>query len=241
MSQQFAAGTPVYNATGSKIGTVSAPGVQGNYLLVRRGRIFRKTVYVPLDAIRRSDGRGIYLRLYKPYVTEPDDDEQDGEFPFQLLDDDDTLTAATGAATWPSVAPVAEEHGDLRVPLREERVFVEKRAREKGRVHIHKYVVEEPQTMTVAVTHEEFRIARVPVTGHIDPGPNVFTETHVEMSLMGEDVIVDKRTRIVEEVHLYKSQVAEEHAVNEVVHKERLHIDGASGSNGQTQPPDRPH
>lgn len=241
MSQLFAAGTPVYNATGNKIGAVSAPGVKGNYLLVQKGRIFHKTVYVPLDAIRRSDGRGIYLRLYKPYVEEPDEDQQDDEFPFPLFDDDDVLTAATGTLKSPSGAPVVEEHTDLRVPLREERVIVEKQPREKGRVRIHKYVVEEPQTLTVAVTHEEYRVTRVPVTGHIDPGPNVFTETHVEMSLMGEDVIVDKRTQIVEEVHLYKSQVTEEHAVNEVVHKERLHTDGADDSNGHIQPPDRRH
>ncbi len=241
MSQQFAAGTPVYNATGNRIGTVSAPGVQGNYLLVQRGRIFHKTVYVPLDAIRRSDGRGIYLRLYKPYVNEPYEDQQDNEDPFPLYDDDDMLVAATGAVKWPSSTPLVEERGDLRVPLREERLIVEKRQREKGRVHVHKYVVEEPQTMTVAVIHEELRVTRVPVKGHIDPGPNIFTETHVEMSLMGEDVVVGKRTQIVEEVHLYKSPVTEEHAVNEAVYKERLHIDGANNANGHIPPPDRSH
>lgn len=236
MSQQFVAGTRVYNATGNRIGTVSEHGVQGNYLVVQKGRFFHQTVYVPLDAIRRTDERGIYLRLYKPYVLEPDEEPESNEYPYPLFNDDSTLVAATDAVNRPPVAPVAEEHDDIRVPLREEQLIVEKQRREMGRVRFHKYVVEEPQTITLAVTHEEFRVERVPVTGHIDPGPNVFTEKHLEMSLMGEDVIVDKRTQIVEEVHLYKSQVTEDRTVNEVIRKEHLRIDGTDESNGQVQP-----
>lgn len=238
MSQQFVAGTPVYNATGNRIGTVSDQGVQGGYLVMQKGRIFHQTVYIPLDAIRRTDEQGIYLRLYKPYVKQPDDD--DG-FPAPSFNDENTLTGATDTMNWPPSAPIAEEHDDLRVPLREEQLIVEKQRREMGRVHVHKYIVEEPQTFTLPVTHEEFRVERVTITGHVDPGPNVFTEKHIEMPLMGEDVIIDKRTQVVEEVHLYKSLITEDHAVNEVVRKERLHIDGIDDPTEQMPSPNHLH
>lgn len=239
MSQQFAVGTPVYNATGNRIGSVSNRGVQGGYLVVQKGRIFHQNVYVPLDAIRRSDERGIYLRLYKPYVKEPGEEPQREAYPYIAFNDEmthaTTAGTTTGAMTWPSAALFANGNDDIHVPLREEQLTVEKQQREMGRVRIHKYIVEEPQTIMLAVTHDEVHIERVPVKGHVAPGPDVFSEKHVEMLLMGEDVVVDKRTQIVEEVHLYKSQITEGRAVSEVVRKERMHIEGLDDSNGQIQ------
>ncbi|MGZ3584026.1 MAG: DUF2382 domain-containing protein [Ktedonobacterales bacterium] len=238
MSQQYEAGTPVYDATGKRIGTVSDRGVQGGYLVVQKGRIFHHTVYVPLNAIRRTDYRGIYLRLYKPYVKQPDDDVQRDRSPFAPFDDADSLATTTNTLSWLPLTPDAEQNHDLTVPLREEQLTVEKQQREVGRVRVHKYIVEEPQTLTVAVTHEELRVERVPVQGHVAPGPNTFTEKVIEMPLMAEDVVVDKRAQVVEEVHLFKSQITEDRAVNEVIRKERLQIDGMDDPTQQVYPSD---
>ena len=225
MSQQFITGMPVYSATGKKVGTVSERGVQGGYLVVQKGGIFHQTLYVPLNAIRRGDEQGVYLRLYTPYVKQPDEKALSETLPAASSGDAHTLAKSGDTMDWIPIAPGAEEHDDLRVPLREEELVVEKKRREMGRIRVHKYVVEEPQSITLPITHEECRVERVPVKGRVDPGPNVFTETHIEMPLMGEDVVVDKRAQVVEEIHLYKSLITEERAINDVVRKERLHID----------------
>jgi len=241
MSQQYEAGTRVYDATGKRIGTVSDEGVQGGYLMVRRGHIFHHTVYVPLNAIRRTDHRGIFLRLYKPYVKQPGEDVQRDRSPFAPFNEEDSLAATTNTLSWLPLTPYAEQNDDLTVPLREEQLTVEKRQREMGRVRVHKYIVEEPQTLTVSVTHEELRVEHVPMQGRVEPGPNTFTEKVIEMPLMGEDVVVDKRAQVVEEVHLYKSQSTEDRAVSEVIRKERLHVDGMDDPTEQIYPSDHLH
>ncbi|HEX8034973.1 MAG TPA: DUF2382 domain-containing protein [Ktedonobacterales bacterium] len=241
MSQQYDAGTPVYDATGKRIGTVSDDGVQGGYLVVRKGRIFHHTVYVPLNAIRRTDHRGIHLRLYKPYVKQPSEDVQRDRSPFAPFNDEDSVAATTNTLNWLPLTPDAEQHDDLTVPLREEQLTVEKQQREMGRVRVHKYIVEEPQTLTVAVTHEELRVERVSVQGRVAPGTNTFTEKFIEMPLMGEDLVVDKRVQVVEEVHLYKSQITEDRAVSEAIRKERLHVDGMDDPTQQIYPSDHLH
>jgi uncharacterized protein (TIGR02271 family) len=238
MSQQFEAGTPVYNATGNRIGRVSDRGVQGGYLLVRKGHIFHQTVYVPLNAIRRSDHRGVYLRLYKPYVKQPEEGSRRDGFPITPVKDENLLDATTNTMIWPPADSIPGDPDDLRVPLRQEQLFVQKQQREMSRVRVHKYVVEEPQTVTLDVTHEKVRVARVPITGHVDPGPNAFTEKLIEMPLMGEEVVVDKRAMVVEEVHLHKSHITEQHTINESIRKERLYVDGMDDPTQEMTRPD---
>ena len=63
--QQFVEGTPVLDAAGEKFGTVSEHNVQGGYLVVHKGWLFPRDVYVPLSAVGRSDAQGISLNMYK--------------------------------------------------------------------------------------------------------------------------------------------------------------------------------
>jgi uncharacterized protein (TIGR02271 family) len=90
MGQQFAEGMPVYDAGGEKAGTLREYSPQGGYLLVQKGWLFPKDVYVPLNAIARSDASGIYLNLYKDDLK-----NQSWENP----PTSDTMTTATGAAS----------------------------------------------------------------------------------------------------------------------------------------------
>lgn len=247
MSQQFITGMPVYSATGTKVGTVSERGVHGSYLVVRKGRFFHQTLYVPLSAIRRSDDQGVYLRLYNPYVKQPDEKALSDALPAASSRNEDTLVEYGETMDWIPTAPGADKHDNLRAPFREEELIVEKKRREIGRVRVHKYIVEEPQTITLPITHEEFRVERVPVKGSVDPGPSAFIEKHIEMPLMGEDVVVDKRAQVVEEVQLYKSLITDERAIDNVARKERLHTDGIDdkddvddAGDAPTQQMDRP-
>jgi hypothetical protein len=52
---------PIYDNQHKELGTVSALGVQSNYLVMRTGRFFHHNVSIPVSAIARSDGQGVYL------------------------------------------------------------------------------------------------------------------------------------------------------------------------------------
>lgn len=138
-----------------------------------------------------------------------------------------TTTPAPTPQPTPALTAAEDVSDDLRVPLREEHLVVAKQQRERGRVHVHKYVVEEPQTVSIDLTHEEAYVSRVPVRGQVTPAPNSFTEQHVEMALMGEEMLVDKQAYVVEEVRLFRESVTESHTITDMVRRERLHIDGA--------------
>ncbi len=63
--EQFPKGTPVYDASGEKVGTVAEADPQHNGLIIQKGLFFRKDIPVPISAIARSDSEGIYLNVSK--------------------------------------------------------------------------------------------------------------------------------------------------------------------------------
>jgi hypothetical protein len=67
-ARRFVKGTPVYDACGVKLGTVSPYHGQGTELLVRVGRFFPHDIVIPLDAVAAVDAQGIRLRYTKEEV-----------------------------------------------------------------------------------------------------------------------------------------------------------------------------
>jgi hypothetical protein len=68
LGHQFVAGTPVYDATGERIGYISQQSHNlrsgpGGVLLLHQGQFFPRDTYVPLSAVRSSDAHGVYLNL----------------------------------------------------------------------------------------------------------------------------------------------------------------------------------
>ncbi|MGH2517883.1 MAG: hypothetical protein ACRDHP_19730 [Ktedonobacterales bacterium] len=54
-------GTPIYDSSGEKLGTVGANGVQSGYLIMHKGTLFHHDVSLPVSAIGRLDAQGVYL------------------------------------------------------------------------------------------------------------------------------------------------------------------------------------
>src|SRR5438309_4837798 len=82
--QRFTEGMPVYDAAGERLGALHEYYVPGGYLVVQKGFLFHKDLYIPVNAVGRSDADGIYLQLYK-------DDLEDGHY------DNPPTGGATGA------------------------------------------------------------------------------------------------------------------------------------------------
>ena len=210
MSMQLIEGTPVVDVAGEKIGTISERGVQDGFLVIHHG-LLNRDVYIPLEVIHVTDLNGVYLSITKDAAL-----------------NQDWQTALTrGRMTAARTGRVAAGPDTLEVPVHEEELVVSKREQEIGRVHLHKDVVEEPQTITVPVTHEEVTLERVPVQGEYSPGPDAFTEMDIDVPLLGEQLVTYKRARVAEEVRLQKQPVTEEQQVSDTVRKERVRIEGA--------------
>jgi len=130
------------------------------------------------------------------------------------------------AATQTSQRTETATGADIRVPVMEEELLVSKTQQEEGRVHLHKEVIEERQTITVPVSREEVHIERVAVSGNVPADADAFTERDISVPLMGEEVVTGKRAHVVEEVRLRKDQVTETEQVTDSVRKERVVVDG---------------
>ncbi len=129
---------------------------------------------------------------------------------------------------------------DVRVPLMEEELVTDKQRVEEGRVHLHKDVVTEQQTINVPVTREEVHVERVPVSGNYDANTaGAFQDKDIDVPVMGEEVVTEKRAHVVEEVRLRKDQVTENEQVSDTVRKERVVVEndttGMTGNRTNTR------
>ncbi len=219
---QFVPGTTVYDSAGEKVGRAIEQNSQGGYLVVEKGLLFLKDVYIPFSAITRADSKGIYLNMSK--------DELKGHN-WENIPTTATTSAATSAAVTDRANMSAGE--DIAVPVREEEMLVGKRGEETGQVRVSRDVIEEQQTASVPLTHEEVIIERVPVEGRsADVGSETLSsealaEKDIVIPLRSEEPVIGKRTEVTEEVRIHKQPVTEQRQVSETVRKERVNIEAA--------------
>lgn len=102
------------------------------------------------------------------------------------------------------------------IPVREEELSTH-RERRQGEVEITKHVVEEQRTMRVPVTHEEVEIERRHVDQPADRSPQ---EGTVTIPVYEEEIVLEKRPRLVEEIRVTKRPVTEEREVKGTIRKE---------------------
>jgi uncharacterized protein (TIGR02271 family) len=216
MGQQFARGTSVYDVHGDKVGTVSAWDQQSNSMIIHKGLFFPKDIAVPMGAIARSNADGVYLNVTKHDVSSGN---------FGAAPTRGTQAAPTGTAADTGMRTRETTGEDIAAPVREEELQARKLQEEQGRVHLHRDVVEEQQTVSAPVTHEEVRVERQPVDRPADVPPEDWQEKHVEVPLRGEELTAEKRPRVSEEGHLEKQPVTDERQVSDTVRKEEAHLD----------------
>jgi uncharacterized protein (TIGR02271 family) len=111
----------------------------------------------------------------------------------------------------------------------EEEIRIGTTDRERGRVRLKKYVVEDEVTETVPVRREEVRVEREPITeanvGAATDGPAISDEEH-EVVLHEEEPVVEKRAVPKERVRVDKDTVTDERQVTETARKEQIELEG---------------
>jgi len=244
--QQFYEGATVNDMAGEKIGTLHAYDPQGGYITVQKGFLFHKDLYIPVGAVQHTDAEGnVQLSLHKDDLSDSRyDSPPTGGATSGLADDDsyaqtatvaETTTTTTRAQAQPAprqaqpVRATAQTTTDdtIAVPVFEEELIVGKQQEEMGRVHLHKDVVQEQQTVAVNLRHEEVTVERVPFTGQTSQADlqNAFQEQVIEVPVMGEEAVVGKTLRQTEEVRLHKDVTQVQEQVTDTVRKEHVVVE----------------
>jgi uncharacterized protein (TIGR02271 family) len=189
----------VYDTTGEKVGTLRAYNPQGGYLLVAKGWLFPKDLYIPLAAVQGTDAAGdVHLGLRK-------DDLQDDRY------DSPPVRGTTMAGGDDQSTTTQADEDTITVPVHEGDL-VGAPVEEQGRVRLQKEVVQEHETVDVLLEQERITVERVPMTGHVDPNAvrDGFQERDIEGPVMGEEAVVDKQTRATKAVRMRKARVTVE-------------------------------
>jgi len=248
----ISAGQDVYGADGAKVGNVS--GMEGDYIVVSKGFFFPTDYYIPTGAINSADADGIYLNVTKdealnqgwdmlPDTTayRPDQMGTSQEVLDQTVVDaglhiDNPVPRATSdvglgeSADEPfdhqstTRASHVDDEDALRVELAEEELTAQVRPVERGAVHIDKVVTDEQQTLDVPVTEERVTVNRRIIDREVAPGETTFEDATIEVPIRGEEIEVDKRARVREEIEIEKEAVTETERVTDTVRREEARI-----------------
>lgn len=125
----------------------------------------------------------------------------------------------------------------LVIPVIEERVKVDKKIIESGKVRVSKKVTEEAKEIDVQVMQEEVKVERIPVHQIVDTIPQVRYEGETMIvPVVREVVVVEKRIELVEELHITKHRYQTEVSQQVTLRKEEVTVERLSPENTNPQP-----
>jgi uncharacterized protein (TIGR02271 family) len=205
-TSQIQPGWVVVDDLGEKIGDVYQ--VQPDYVLITKGLIFPKDLYIPLSAIQTVDTAEttVTLNLHKSGIDETawSQAPAPGSFRGDMTDGSD----------------------DAVLTVKEEQVSATKARKQTGEVAVGKRVVEQQVDMDVPVTSEEVEVTRrrVDRPAHAN---ETFAEDEgtIRVPVTSEEVSVTKEPRVVEEVVVSKRPVTESQRVSDTVRREEVVVD----------------
>jgi len=138
-----------------------------------------------------------------------------------------------------------EEGGEVRIPVMEEQVQVGKREVERGGVRVRSRVIERPVEEAVRLREERVNVERRPVNRPVtDADLNTFREGTFEVRERGEEAVVSKQARVVEEVAVSKDVGERTETVRDTVRRTDVDVEergaertrGASASTQENNP-----
>lgn len=112
------------------------------------------------------------------------------------------------------------------VPIVEERVRVGKREIDRGGVRVRTYMVERPVEQDVTLHEERVEVERRPVDRDVGTLPeDAFRERTIEVSATGEEAVVQKDARVIEEVVVRKDEQDRTETVRDTVRKTEVEVE----------------
>lgn len=150
---------------------------------------------------------------------------------FDRTDNDRLYFSDTGYRSFQSMGRTGMAEGmtggEIRVPVAEERLEVEKRQGQVGAVNIHKEVTAEQVNVPVELRHEEVSVNRVDVPDRPVAGdaPDAFKEGTIRVPVRGEEAIAHKEAVVTGEVVIDRDVVTEQQTISDTLRKERVDVE----------------
>lgn len=235
----------VHGSDGAKAGSISE--VSGGHFVVKKGFFFPNDFYIPTSAVNSVEDNKVYLNVTKDEAMsqDPSWEEQPvgvASTGAAALSGYDTGKTSSGMQDDPepfeheqdSSRTHVNEDDHLRVDISEEELTATTRQVERGEVGINKTVVTKEQEIDVPLTEERVNVSRRSVDREATPGVDAFTEGTIEVPVHGEEVDIQKRTRVTGEVDIDKEAVQSTHRVKDTVRREEVTVEGdvIEGSQG---------
>jgi uncharacterized protein (TIGR02271 family) len=155
-----------------------------------------------------------------------------------------TATATASARTAATATDGTPRQEEVRIPLMEEEVGIEKVTRETGHVRIKKTVKTEEKHFSVPVTREDVVIERVSVMeSESSLAPELaFQEQTLDLPLHEEDIRVTKRSHVREQIVVHPVVQAMEKEASASLRHEEAEIEDTRGRSfrGADDSPTRP-
>jgi uncharacterized protein (TIGR02271 family) len=126
----------------------------------------------------------------------------------------------TGAGT----SGAAAQEGAT-MPVIEEKLRVGKREVRRGGVRIYRQVTEQPVEETVRLRDEAVRVERQPVDRPVTADTGLFQNETIEMTEIGEEPVVSKQARVVEEVTLRKDVQEHDETIRDTVRRSDVRVE----------------
>jgi uncharacterized protein (TIGR02271 family) len=251
------AGYEVYDRNGEKIGKVDDLFVDENdqpeYLGVKMGFLgLEGTSLIPWELTKGDkEGHRIEVSVEKAQVKESpsfnDDRDITPEYEERVYSHYGLQRGQTGGER----GSYGEYYGDeqrghvehdrarrdedeLRVQRIEEELRAGTREREAGALNVRKRVRTDREQISVPTRHEEISVERVPVEGR-EASEAEIGEDEVSMPVVEEEVVVEKRPVVKEEVRIRKDVVEGEEVVEEDVRKEEVDVEDATTTRGRSR------
>lgn len=241
---QLREGMNVVGSDGDKVGEVDR--LEGDYVVVKKGMFFPTDYYIPTSAFTTADADQAYLNVTKDVAlnqgwdvapterttgydttgydttVSTDDVTRSGS---NAVYNDDVAAQRVGTTAYDeSNVRTGAETDTIRVPLSEEELTATRRQVDRGAVRVEKNVVSEEQSLDVPVTEEEVHVTRRTVDRNAAPGETLFEGGTIEVPVRGEEVDVEKRAHVAEELEISKEAVQKTQRVTDTVRREEAHV-----------------
>lgn len=116
------------------------------------------------------------------------------------------------------------------IPVVEEVAYLDKTTVEAGKVRVSKRVHEREELIDVPLAQEEVVVKRVPIGEFVETAPEVRQEGDVTIfPVLREEVVVQKRLVLVEELHVRKQIVETRHEESVTLRSEEVDVRRVAG------------
>jgi len=142
-------------------------------------------------------------------------------------------TAAPGAMA-SSAAPSTPQE-EATIPVIEEELKVGKREVRRGGLRVYRRVIEQPVEETVRLRDETVHVERQPVNRPVSTETGLFQDETIEMTEIGEEPVVSKQARVVEEVTLHKDVAERDATIRDTLKRTDVEVQPTSGAAAMAQ------